>query len=203
MHFQPFILASASPQRRQLLRGLGADCAVIPSGVDESVHPEMQPARRASTLAALKAEDVRSRYPGKFVLGADTLVEAHDGSLLEKAADEASARAMLLLQSATSSIVHSALCLIDPAGQRFAGLSSSSVLFRVLTQRDLDWWMGTDLWRERSGSFQIDGPGQMLIERIEGDWTGIVGLPVFLFGQLAEAAGLLAHPPSAHSDAKR
>lgn len=70
------------------------------------------------------------------------------------------------------------------------GLSSSDVRFRSLSDADIDWWMQTGLWKDRSGSFQIDGPGQLMIEEIRGDWSGIVGLPVFLLGRLAEELGL-------------
>jgi septum formation protein len=68
-------------------------------------------------------------------------------------------------------------------------MSMSSVMFKCLSPSEIDWWIGTRLWEGRSGSFQIDGPGQLMIERIEGDWSSIVGLPVFLLGQLMKKAG--------------
>lgn len=185
------ILASSSPQRRTLLEGLGLSFEIVPSNVDEDVHPEKDPAQRSATLARLKAEDVALRRPGMFVLGADTLVVSQRGTLLEKPADEAAARRMLSEQSGGVSVVHSAVCLIDPDGNVHEGIDSSSVHFTELSPTDIDWWMTTKLWQGRSGAFQIDGPGQLMIERIEGDWSGIVGLPVFLFGQLAREAGLV------------
>ena len=68
-------------------------------------------------------------------------------------------------------------------------MSSSSVTFRPLSAQDMDWWMKTRLWEGRSGGFQIDGPGQLMIERLEGDFTSVVGLPVYLLGQLLLKAG--------------
>jgi septum formation protein len=99
-------------------------------------------------------------------------------------------RAMRSLSlSLSKSEVHSGLCVIDAAGQAYEGLSSSSVHFAPLSDEDIDWWIDTKEWEGRSGAFQIDGRGQLMIERIEGDWTSVVGLPVFLLGRLLGKAG--------------
>jgi septum formation protein len=182
------ILASASPQRRTLLEGLNIVFDVIPSNVHEPAHPELSPAKRAQELALLKAQEVASRHPNCWIIGCDTLVESADGDLLEKPGDANEARKMIRLQSGRTSLVHSALVLIDPQGKVFSGLSSSRVTFRELTDADIEWWIHTDQWRDRSGSFQIDGQGQLMIENLEGDWTSVVGLPVFLLGQLCQEA---------------
>lgn len=186
---QKLILASASPQRKSLLNGLGFPFSVEVSGIDEGAHPEMDPVRRAQVLAKEKAQDVFKRFPGTFVIGCDTLVVAADGSLLEKADDAKGARAMVRKLSGAVSVVHSALCVVAPGGQMHEGISSSKVRFKRLTDAEIDWWISTDLWRGRSGSFQIDGPGQVMIDHLEGDWTGVVGLPVFLLGCLLQDAG--------------
>ncbi len=191
---EPFILASASPQRRTLLTGLGVTFTVIPSSVDEEAHPEMDPAARAVALAELKARDIAAKNPGAWVVGCDTLVVASDGTRLEKPVDAHDAKRMLLLQSGTTSCVHSGLALVSPKGEAQTGISSSLVTFRALSEKDVSWWIGTELWKDRSGSFQIDGPGQLMIERIEGDWTSIVGLPVYLLGELARRMQCEAFP---------
>ena len=178
------ILASASPQRKTLLEGLGMKFDVVVSSVDESSHPESDPAKRALVLAKMKAQDVASQKPNCFVIGCDTLVVTNKGKLLEKPADASEARMMLALQSGAVSVVHSALCVIGPDGKSAEGVSSSDVHFKKLSEKEMDWWIGTKLWQGRSGAFQIDGSGQLMIERIEGDWTGVVGLPVFLLGEL-------------------
>lgn|SRR3989338_4842775 len=196
---QPLILASASPQRRTLLQGLGISFEVMPSSVDEKSHPEKaDPAVRAQILAREKANDVAAKMPGRWVLGCDTLVVAPDGSILEKPSDADDARRMLRLQSGGVSLVHSGLTLISPEGKLFEGCSSSRVHFKKLSFAEVEWWIQTNQWKDRSGSFQIDGLGQLLIEHLEGDWTGVVGLPVFLFGKLLEQAGL-GQPPTPSS----
>ncbi|MDD5041175.1 MAG: Maf family protein [Candidatus Peribacteraceae bacterium] len=189
MH-RKLILASASPQRRQLLEGLGVPFEVCVTGVeDESDVTHTDPAERAQYFARMKAEHAHSVHPDAWIIGCDTLVAAQDGTLLEKAENAQEARAMIRLQSGKTSLVYSGLCVFTPNGEAYQGMSTSSVTFKPLTSQELDWWIGTGLWKGRSGSFQIDGPGQLMIERIEGDWSGVVGLPIFLLGELMKKAG--------------
>ncbi len=183
------ILASASPQRKTLLAGLGVRFDVIASTVDEDGHPVTEPVERSAELARLKAKDIAAKNPGAVVIGCDTLVVASDGTLLEKPRSPADAKRMIALQSGKTSVVHSALCVIDAKGKAHEGVSSSDVTFKKLSDKDMEWWIGTGLWKDRSGAFQIDGLGQLMIADIKGDWTSIVGLPVFLLGRLMEEAG--------------
>ena len=186
-----FVLASASPQRKTLLEGLGVQFDVVPSTVDEAAHIERDPVQRARVLASMKAKDVASKEgTGKWVIGCDTLVVADEGTVLEKPVDEQDARRMIELQSGKTSWVHSGISLVSPEGEEWLDVSSSSVTFRSLSKADVDWWIEKGLWKGRSGSFQIDGLGQLMIERIEGDWTSIVGFPVFAFGELVRKAKL-------------
>src|SRR5690349_9593677 len=128
------ILASQSPQRSSLLSGIGVRFEVVPSSVDEDGHPERSPKDRALTLAELKALTIAKMHPGRFVLGADTLVVSASGKLLEKPVDVSEAKMMLTEHSGNTSIVHSALCLITPDGSVFKDVDSSSVTFKKLTQ---------------------------------------------------------------------
>ena len=186
---QRLILASMSPQRKILLQGLGVEFEVIPSSVEEDDHPESDPLQRSKDLARLKALDIAKSYPESTVIGCDTLVVASDGTLLEKPVSTEDALRMISLQSGKTSLVHSALSVVGPNGKLYESISSSSVKFKKLSEEERQWWIETGLWQGRSGGFQIDGLGQLMIERIEGDWTSIVGLPVFLLGQLLDQAG--------------
>lgn len=183
------ILASASPQRQTLLEGLGLSFTIVPSLIQEESCTERDPIKRAVMLAREKAQEVADRHRGEWIVGCDTLVVTQDGQLLEKPADSLEARSMLALQSGKASVVHSGLAIVSPAGVILDGISSSTVRFKRLSEEEIDWWIETGLWQGRSGAFQIDGPGQLMIEKIEGDWTGIVGFPVFLFGDLAGKMG--------------
>lgn len=186
---EPLILASASPQRKVLLEGLGFPFEIHPSSVDEDAHPERDPGPRAQVLAEEKARNVAKSHPGRWIIGCDTLVVSPSGELHEKPKHPEEARKMLQSQSGGTCIVHSGLCILTPSGTASADLSSTLVTFAQLTAQDIDWWISTGLWQGRSGAFQIDGLGQLLIKRIDGDWTGVVGLPVFLLGRLLREAG--------------
>ncbi len=190
MSTPPIILASASPQRKRLLEGLGVRFEVVTSTIDESLCEEKDPAKRAVVLAEMKAGDVYAHRSDSFVIGCDTLVVAPDGTLLEKPANRDEAHTMLKKQSGGTSVVHSGLCIFAPDGKSVSALSSSNVIFKTLMPEDIEWWGNTELWKDRSGAFQIDGLGQLMIERIEGDWSSIVGLPVFLLGELARKVGM-------------
>ncbi len=184
------VLASASPQRKALLEGIGVPFEVCVTDVeDDSDITHQDPVERARFFARLKAEHAHAVHPHAWIIGCDTLVVASDGTLLEKPGDSGEARTMIALQSGKTSLVHSGLCVLTPKGDVHEGMSTSSVHFKKLSPSEIDWWIGTGLWQGRSGSFQIDGPGQLMIERIEGDWSGIVGFPVFLFGKLMKEAG--------------
>ena len=196
----PVLLASASPHRKILLERLGLPFVVEQSAVDEEAYPERDPVLRATNLARLKAEDRARCHPDHWIIGCDTLVVASDSLLLEKPDGAAEAASMLRRQSSATSVVHSAVCIVGPDGRTHEGISSSRVTFRTLTEADISWWIGTNLWEGRAGGFQLDGLGQTLIERLEGDWTGVVGLPVFLLTSLFDRAGFdwkaVLHPPS-------
>ncbi|HAI98402.1 TPA: septum formation protein Maf [Candidatus Peribacteria bacterium] len=185
------ILASASPQRKQLLSSLGLSFHVAPSDVEEADCPETDPAQRARSLAVMKAGNIAATHGNAWVIGCDTLVVASDGTLFEKPRNEREARAMITRLSGSACLVHSGLCLQSPDGGVFEDVSTSVVTFKKLSEAEIDWWMKTGLWQGRSGAFQIDGPGQLMIERIEGDWSSVVGLPIFLLGKLMREAGVL------------
>lgn len=189
MSERTLILASASPQREQLLRNLGVEFTVQPSDLDESLCPETDPAARSVELARQKAAAIAELQPDAYVIGCDTLVVSSQGDLFEKPVDEADARRMLGGLSSAACTVHSGLCVLNPDGESAYDLSSSQVHFKPLSEEEVDWWMSTKLWQGRSGSFQIDGPGQLMIEKIEGDFSSVVGLPVYLLGELMKQVG--------------
>ena len=188
---QHLVLASASPQRKRLLEGLGLHFEVHVSGFDESTCTKTDPIERAKHQAYHKAMDVNAQFADSFVIGCDTLVVSQNGDLLEKAPNADAAREMMSKLSGKTCTVHSALSVVDPQQKHHEGVCSSQVTFKALSNEEIDWWIATGLWKDRSGSFQIDGPGQLLISHLEGDWSSIVGLPVYLLGDLFKRAGYI------------
>lgn len=177
------ILASRSPQRRALLASLGVDFRVVVSAVDEGTDP----ARNARA----KAEDVVRRVgvpAGGAVLGCDTEV-MRDGSALGKPADRDEAARMLASIGGRWHEVVSAVALIAEDGIHERA-SVTRVRMRPLAEPVLGWYLDTGEWRERAGGYAIQGTGAALIERIEGDHSGVIGLPLASLIDALAAAGL-------------
>ena len=182
-----FILASRSPQRREILQRLGVPFEVIPSDFDEWSVQESDPVKRARILAEKKAEDVARRFPGRWIIGVDTLVVSSDGTLLEKPVDADDARRMLRLHSGKTSTIFTALCLMKDA-EKHTKMSQAAVTFQKLSSEDIEWWIATGLWADRSGAFQIEGDGEKLIENLDGERETVVGFPVQSFLELSKKA---------------
>jgi len=167
------ILASRSPQRRALLAALGVPFRVVASVYDE------RPDRGALTNARGKAREVAERAgvpSGGAVLGSDTEV-ALDGEVLGKPRDADEARAMLELLSGRVHEVRTAVVLITERGEREA-LDATEVTVRPLSEAALEWYLQRGEWRDRAGGYAIQGTGAVLIQRIRGDYTTVVGLPI-------------------------
>jgi septum formation protein len=167
------VLASASPQRRAILEQLGVAFSVQPADVDELT--EGDPAAVVVENARRKVEAVG----GDLVLGCDTEVFL-DGRIFGKAGTEDEAESYLRQLSGRTHEVHSGLALRLPTavcGLRTAA-AVTKVTFRNLTNAEIAWYVGTQEWKGRAGAYAIQGRGSALVERIEGDFWNVVGLPV-------------------------
>ena len=178
------ILASASPRRREILSALGIEFEAVVPDVDEITTGD--PDDVVLENARLKARaGARSAPPGATVLGVDTEVVL-DGRILGKAGSEATARERLFELSDRAHAVLSGLVLLGPAsGEERDGVARSEVTFRALDERTLEMYLRSGEWRDRAGAYAIQGLGSMLVERVEGDFSNVVGLPLRLLAQLA------------------
>ncbi len=164
------VLASASPQRRTILEQLGVEFTVVPADVHERTGGD--PGKLVEHNAVLKARAV----DGERVLGSDTAV-AIDGEVLGKPADEEEARAFLRRLSGREHTVWSAVALVEK-GKAVAAVDSAAVRFRALDASEIDAYVATGEWQNRAGGYAIQGRGAVLVQRVEGDYNCIVGLPV-------------------------
>ena len=164
------VLASASPQRRAILEQLGVAFDVQPADVEELT--EGDPREVVVENARRKVDAV----PGDLVLGCDTEVFL-DGQIFGKAQDEEQAEAYLRQLSGRTHEVHSGLALRSGAGTG-TGHAVTHVTFRPLSDREIAWYLATGEWRDRAGAYAIQGRGSALVERIDGDFWNVVGLPV-------------------------
>ncbi len=181
------VLASASPRRLDLLARIGVvPDAVIPAEIDETPLKGELPPRYACRMAQEKAAAVKQ--PGALVLAADTVV-AVGRRILGKAGTEAEARAMLALLSGRRHRVHSAVTLVDAEGMKRHRLSTSSVVFKRLSDDEVDAYLASGEWRGKAGSYAIQGRAQALVRMVSGSYSGIVGLPLFETRALLLSAG--------------
>jgi septum formation protein len=183
MSREPLTLASSSPRRRQLLEMLGIAVRVAAPHIPEIRRPTETPVDYVERLAREKALAVR----GRLVLGADTTVVVRD-EVLEKPVDAADALRMLRkLQGRTHQVVTSVALV---AGERVHQATDvTNVTFRRMSDELLEAYVATGEPMDKAGAYGIQGYGAALVERIEGDFFGVMGLPLRLVLGLMEEAG--------------
>jgi septum formation protein len=175
------LLASRSPQRRAILEQLGIPFEVVmPSFAEESSGAD--PVAEVERRAQGKARSVAGSAGDRPVLGVDTEVVL-DGRVYGKPADAAEAETMLEALSGATHEVVSGLCLLTPAWEELRH-EATQVTFRSLTPRELGLYVASEEWRGRAGGYAIQGLGGALVERIEGDYLNVVGLPAALLVRL-------------------
>ena len=176
------ILASASPRRRELLSGMGLTFTVCPCDVDESVPQGMHPADAVVLLARRKAEAVAALHPDAIVLASDTLVEI-DAMPLGKPQDEADAVSTLMRLSGNEHRVHTGVAVMH-RGRCFAEKDTTRVFMRQFDEKEARAYVATGEPMDKAGAYGIQGLGGRLVERIEGNYDTVVGLPTRLSDDL-------------------
>ena len=179
-----FILASASPRRKQLLEQAGYAFEIVVSDADESLPAGITPEKAVQLNAARKAQVVAENNPGAVVLGCDTVV-AIDGEILGKPQDEAEAKAMLRRLSGNTHTVYSGVCITDGKKETVFAVATD-VTFYALSERTIDAYAATKEPMDKAGAYGIQGLGCVLVKEISGDYSNVVGLP------LSESARALA-----------
>ena len=173
------ILASASPRRRELLTQVGVSFEIEVSDVEEVIDASLPPELQVQSLALQKAQAVAAQRKEGLVLGADTVVAAH-GRLLGKPHSETDAKAMLRSLSGTWHQVMTAVALVDATDQNntWTSIEITNVKFRDLTENDIAAYVATGESMDKAGAYGIQGYGALLVERIEGCYNNVVGLPL-------------------------
>jgi septum formation protein len=185
------ILASASPRRHELLQQAGIVFVVIPSNVSEDKQPRETAAHYAGRVAREKAQDVAQRHPGLWVLGADTIVVI-DETVLGKPRDALDGYRMLRLLSGRTHQVLTAFVLVDGSGTvRTSQIVTSLVTCKSLSDPQIKTYLATGEPFDKAGAYAVQGLGASLIERVEGSYTNVVGLPMDEVLAALRSAGLL------------
>ena len=182
------VLASASPRRRELLAVLGIPCRVVPSGLDERQLPGEDAAGFAERAARDKALAVAAAIDGLPVLGSDTVVEV-GGMALGKPVDEHDAVAMLRRLAGRVHHVHTGVALAT--GERCESLvDTAAVRFLPLDDALIRWYVATGEPMDKAGAYAIQGRAGAFATRLDGSYSGVMGLPLFETADLLAKAGL-------------
>ena len=184
------ILASNSPRRRELLEELGISFSVDPSDVDEGVLPGEAPEAYAARVALDKAQVAAGRARDGIVIAADTIVVIGD-RILGKPTDARDAGQMLAALSGHEHRVITGLVVMDAAsGRTSVRTSITKVWFRDLSDREITDYVATGEPLDKAGAYGIQGKGALLVERIEGCFSNVVGLPLSLLLEILQEFGI-------------
>lgn len=174
---QKLILASGSPRRRELLAKIAKNFEVIPSDAPESLRADLSPEENAEALALDKARAVALKFPGRFVLGADTIVIL-EGEILGKPRDAADAARILRTLSGKTHRVATGIAAIRPNGEHCSAVEISEVTIKVLADAEIEEYIATGEPMDKAGAYAIQGRGAALVESHNGSWSNVVGLPL-------------------------
>ncbi|WP_207061327.1 nucleoside triphosphate pyrophosphatase [Motiliproteus sp. SC1-56] len=184
----PLVLASQSPRRRELLQQIGVPFDTLKVEVDETALPAEAPADYVERLAQDKARAGLALRPSATVLGSDTTVVC-DGAILGKPADEAEAVAMLMRLSGSSHQVVTGIALVR-ADRTEIRTVVTEVHFRELTEVECRRYWHTGEPADKAGAYGIQGLGAVFVDRIEGSYSAVVGLPLSETASLLTAFGI-------------
>lgn len=179
-------LASASPRRRDLLNLVGIDHEVRPANIDETYLPGEAPREHAERLAREKAAAIDA--PDAVTIGSDTIVVI-DGQVLGKPRDRAHAAEMLRLLSGRSHVVMTGVAA-KWHGRIASGLEEVGVTFRSLSDDEIERYIDTGEPMDKAGAYGIQGYGATIVDRVDGDYFAVMGLPLNRLARLLRTLGL-------------
>lgn len=183
------ILASASPRRRELLALVGIEHEVVPANIDESYQQGETPRQHAERLARGKASALQGKVDGDaLIIGSDTIVVV-DGDVLGKPTDRAHAEAMLRRLSGRSHTVMTGVA-VRWREQLVSDLVEVDVSFRLLSDDDIARYVDTGEPMDKAGAYGIQGYGATIVDRVDGDYFAVMGLPLNRLVRLIESLGL-------------
>lgn len=188
------ILASSSPRRKILLEQIGIPFEVIESEIDESISLDNSPYEGVKILACKKAEKVaKSINEPSIIIGADTMI-AFKGELLGKPGDNLSALENLKKLQGNKHTVYTGVCIIiiDQNGnsQQYSLVDDTDVYMRKMNDEEILKYLETKEYGDKAGGYAIQGKGTLMIERIDGDYNTVVGLPLTKLYLLLKKIGI-------------
>jgi len=191
------VLASSSPRRRELLNLIGIAHEVRPANLDESMRPRETPRRHAERLARDKASAIAMRDPDLITIAADTIVVINR-KVLGKPTDKEDAARMLAMLSGREHTVITAVAVSRGKKLRSA-IEEVRVKFRRLREDEIEAYIATGEPMDKAGAYGIQGYGATIVERIEGDYFAVMGLPLVRLIGLMRDVGVVYQFGSLHT----
>ena len=180
------ILASSSPRRRELLSMIGLNYVIETSGEEELQPHGLPPAEFVKTLALQKAQPVADLHPEDCVIGADTIVYL-EGDILGKPHTPDVAKAYLTRMQGKQHVVFTGVAVLKN-GKADIRHCETTVTFAPMTQREIEAYVATGEPLDKAGAYGVQGPGGIFVERVEGNYFNVIGLPLpMLYKMLIDA----------------
>ena len=184
------VLASASPRRTELLGRIGVEHTVLPAHVDETHNVPDQPGEHVCALAERKALAVAENNPEAVVLGSDTIVY-HDGDILGKPRDFEHACELVRRLAGSLHEVYTGIALAGPDGREVASeFEKTRVKFRELSDEDIRRYVATEEPFDKAGAYGIQGYGATLVEKVDGCYFNVMGLPLVRLVRMLQTRGI-------------
>ena len=184
------ILASSSPRRKQLLKQLGLDFKVIPSEIEEKLNPRLQPRKQVEVLSEQKAREVAAKAKNAIVIGVDTMV-SYNNDVIGKPKDEKDAKRILKKLSGKQQSVITAFTIIDTTTKKTVTKSvETKVWFRRISESEIRSYVAKEKPYDKAGAYGMQTLGAVFVEKIEGDFLGAVGLPLFTLAKELKKFGV-------------
>lgn len=181
------ILASSSPRRRELLSMIGLNYRIETSGEEEVQPHGLPPAEFVKTLALQKAQPVAQLHPHDCVIGADTVVYL-EGDILGKPHTPQVAKTYLTRMQGKSHVVFTGIAVVKD-GRTDIRHCETTVTFAPMTEREIDAYVATGEPLDKAGAYGVQGPGGVFVERVDGNYFNVIGMPLPLLYRMLIDAG--------------
>lgn len=184
------VLASQSPRRVALLKQIGLTPRIAPSYIEEKMNPRLKPKSQAEYLSLQKAQAVAPRYKDAIIIAADTLVIV-DNQILGKPTSANDAKRMLKKLSGQAHTVITGFTILDTkTTTSLTDSCETTVVMKQITDKEITAYVTTKEPLDKAGSYGINEKGALLVERIEGDFANVVGLPLQKLSEALKKFGI-------------